>query len=74
VIRLKKDDIFFICSDGVWEILPEEILGDCLMESDPEESALVLAQGLLEVNCPDNFSFILQKIDGQQGLENLDVS
>jgi protein phosphatase len=63
VVRLRQGDLFFICSDGVWESLEEASLEVCLSSLDLEECALTLAQGLLENNCGDNFSFVLQNID-----------
>ncbi|MDR2300633.1 MAG: hypothetical protein LBF38_01105, partial [Deltaproteobacteria bacterium] len=63
VVRLRDDDLYFICSDGAWESLGEEGLEDCLRSYPLEECALALARSLAEDNRGDNFSFLLQKVE-----------
>ncbi|MDR0621197.1 MAG: serine/threonine-protein phosphatase [Deltaproteobacteria bacterium] len=62
-VRLKNDDLYLLCSDGVWESLTEAELEECLSLPDLELAALRLSESLLAANCGDNFSFLLQLVD-----------
>jgi protein phosphatase len=57
--RLAQGDVFFICSDGVWESLSEDEINGFIEGADLETAAHDLAQALLDNNSGDNFSFLL---------------
>lgn len=59
IVRVDAQDVFFICSDGVWESVNSEFMEDCLSEMNLEIGALSMAESLLKDNCGDNFSFLL---------------
>jgi protein phosphatase len=60
-VRLRHSDIFFICSDGVWECLEHYAMKEFLSARSLEESALALELNLR--NASDNISFVLHQIE-----------
>lgn len=54
-----EDDVFFLCSDGVWEALSEEEIGECLAGTDKQAACGELRRRLLATECRDNITFIL---------------
>ena len=58
-VALRKNDIFFICSDGVWETFPLEEIEKTLSNINSFDGCSELAKNLLEAQCKDNVSFIL---------------
>ncbi|MDR1297758.1 MAG: serine/threonine-protein phosphatase [Deltaproteobacteria bacterium] len=63
LVRLDPLDVFFICSDGVWESLDDDFLEECLAADSLEDGALILADSLVDANCGDNVSFLLHGPD-----------
>lgn len=63
-LSLCEGDIFFLCSDGVWETLSKEEL---TMLFTQDTSLLDIAQNLFDAlllaNCRDNISFICWRIE-----------
>ncbi|MDR3164628.1 MAG: hypothetical protein LBU13_03535, partial [Synergistaceae bacterium] len=55
-----EDDDYFICSDGVWEAMPANVLSAALSGGFPE-CADYLKEQLLSLKCRDNISFIFLK-------------
>jgi protein phosphatase len=53
------EDVFFLCSDGVWETLSSRQLAQWLTRPFPE-AAEGLFQSLLAAGCRDNVSFLWQ--------------
>ena len=63
--RLQPGDAFLLCSDGLWEYLPDgEILADCLKAASAEEWAKLLLLRAAERIRPgnDNLSLITVKL------------
>jgi serine/threonine protein phosphatase PrpC len=58
-VRLRPDDVWLVCSDGVWEGLEGAVIEDCLSEADLEVGAWRLAEAALESSRGDDLSFVL---------------
>jgi serine/threonine protein phosphatase PrpC len=56
------EDIFLICSDGVWESLPIEAMEKVLSPKGIDAAARGLLDALMASECSDNISFIIIKI------------
>jgi serine/threonine protein phosphatase PrpC len=59
VFPVAEEDVFFLCSDGVWEALSEKEIGECLAGTDGSSACEELRRRLLATECRDNVSFIL---------------
>jgi len=60
-VELFEEDMFFLCSDGVWGELEKEEIKECLSKEKPCESLLdVLKAKPLK----DNLSFAILKVEG----------
>jgi Serine/threonine protein phosphatase len=60
-VELFEEDVFFLCSDGVWGELEKEEIKECLSKEKPCESLLdVLKTKPLK----DNLSFAILKVEG----------
>jgi protein phosphatase len=57
-ISILKGDSYFICSDGVWEPLPLNILEGILNSAPPLQAGQALAEKLLEIGTKDNTTFL----------------
>jgi len=60
-ISLKNDDIYLICSDGVWECMTIEEMENCL--ASDELSIPCLYNKVIEAGANDNFSAILLQVN-----------
>jgi protein phosphatase len=59
---IKDGDIFFLCSDGVWEVLSRDEIENCFAENEAETAANNLTNLLLNSECQDNASFIILQV------------
>lgn len=57
-IKLRENDSFFMCSDGVWEALSLGDMEKVLSNADKFASCSELVNKLFEDQCQDNVSFI----------------
>ncbi len=57
--KRRKDDVYLICSDGLYGQVPEERMQTILTEMPLEEAADTLLRETLEAGAPDNVSFVL---------------
>lgn len=60
-IKVYDHEIFLICSDGLWEILPHFAL-ERIMANPPEEASSMLAELAFTAPACDNVSFIILEI------------
>jgi serine/threonine protein phosphatase PrpC len=61
-IKIKKNDIFLVCSDGLWGELSLDELEECFNSYDIEKIATNLIDLLNEKEQNDNISFIIVKV------------
>jgi len=59
-VEIYEDDVFLICSDGLWDELNEEEIKTALSEKEPCKAFLSL---LSEKPLKDNLSFIIVKVE-----------
>ncbi|TDT72604.1 protein phosphatase [Hypnocyclicus thermotrophus] len=61
-LNYTKNDIFLICSDGVWELFDDEEIYNVFLNYSLENGLDLFFQKLIN-NCKDNISFIIIKIE-----------
>lgn len=61
-LSYNQNDIFLICSDGVWEIFDDEDILNIFSNHPLENSIDLFFQKIIN-NCKDNVSFIVIKIE-----------
>ena len=70
-VALEESDLFFLCSDGVYEFVTEEVLQKTLaqvdFESDLEEVATMLVQAALENGSNDNTTCQIVQVESLPG-------
>ncbi|MDR2197943.1 MAG: protein phosphatase 2C domain-containing protein [Deltaproteobacteria bacterium] len=57
-ISILRGDSYFICSDGVWEAVPQKDLEDILSAAPPLQAGQLLAERLLGIGARDNATFL----------------
>lgn len=57
-ISILKGDSYFICSDGVWDSVEQNVLERILASAPPLQAAQSLAEKLLEIGTKDNSTFL----------------
>ncbi len=62
-LKNKKKQIFFICSDGLWETLSIEELEECFVDKLIDSIATEILQKINEKVKNDNLSFIILEIE-----------
>lgn len=60
-ITIQTGNMFLICSDGLWEVLPLNELEE-ILSRNMVEAAQMLVDAAFAANAKDNFSFIIIKI------------
>jgi len=61
-LRVKKGEVFLLCTDGVWESMSHSNVDDCLSGKDLKETVTRLAEKTIESGARDNFSIIALEI------------
>ena len=61
-VKMEAEEILLICSDGVWESLPLEIIEKALRPANLDMAARCLFDALMASECQDNISFIIVKV------------
>lgn len=59
---ISRGDLFFLCSDGVWENFEHSQL-EAVLEFEPNRAALEIVNHVLESGAVDNFTFVLVVIE-----------
>ena len=64
-VTLNKDDIFIICTDGIYEFLPSKTIITTIQENpdDLEKTAQLLVQKAYDLGSDDNLSIQLIRVD-----------
>lgn len=64
-VTLNKDDIFIICSDGIYEFLPSKTIITTIQENteDLEKTSQLLVQQAYDLGSDDNLSIQLIRVD-----------
>ena len=60
-INIKKGNVFFICSDGVWEVASLEQMEECFFEKGITDIGEKMVNKIID-SSSDNISFIIMKI------------
>jgi PPM family protein phosphatase len=68
----QSNDILLLCSDGLWGVVPEAILGAAANEFEPQEAAEKLVMLANQSGGPDNISVILARRKDRQSLKMAD--
>src|SRR5207247_2636781 len=72
MFKLEPGDRLLLCSDGLWEPVPEERLSQRLASSrNPREACRALIEEALEHGGPDNIAALVLDIDGFNTIEML---
>jgi len=61
-IKIKPDDIFLVCSDGLWGEFSIDELEECFSSDNIEEIASNLLKALDKKEVKDNVSFVIVKV------------
>lgn len=57
--RVQPDDVFLLCSDGLYGVVEEDEIAQCLDEMDLDDAGDVLIEKCLERGAPDNVTLVL---------------
>ena len=60
--KILEGDTLLVCSDGLTDMVPEEVIESCLMDGETFPSSLGLLQKAFEGGGVDNISIILAKV------------
>lgn len=58
-LRVEPGDIFMICSDGLWDVVPEPQLKEILATQPPEQAVKTYIDRTLRNGAPDNVTVII---------------
>ncbi len=58
---LANNDIILLCSDGLWGVVPEQMIQYVITENPPQTAAELLVQAANNLGGPDNISIIIAK-------------
>lgn len=64
VVPKQQDDLWLVCSDGLYNMVSDEELAKTILESELEQAADELLKLALEHGGQDNVSFVLGKVTG----------
>lgn len=70
VLDLRKQDTFFICSDGLWETVPLDIIEELYQQEGFEGFSIKILEKCLEFGSKDNVSFIAISYSNNEGSED----
>ncbi|HEY3444709.1 MAG TPA: protein phosphatase 2C domain-containing protein [Myxococcales bacterium] len=62
-VEVLRGDVFLLCSDGISEPVPEQVLGRILAESEPEEACRRLIDEALSRGSKDNVTAVVVRVD-----------
>jgi hypothetical protein len=62
---LEPADVFLLCSDGLYDSVPEEQLGHLLRQHSPAEAAAALVQKAIRANAADNITAVVVQVARQ---------
>ena len=65
---IQKGDTYLLCSDGLYNTVPDQLIGHYMNEPDTDDAVKQLIVHSLENGAPDNVSVIIVK--NQSGFEN----
>ncbi len=58
-LTIESGDIYMLCSDGLWDVIPDKQLRDIIMTQSPEDAARSYVDVTLRNGAPDNVSVIV---------------
>ena len=61
-IKIKKNDIFLVCSDGLWGEFGLDELEECFNSNDIEKIVVNILDSLKDKEVKDNISFVIIKV------------
>lgn len=67
VFGVRSDDVYLLCSDGLYEVLDAKVLAQGLSRLDVDDSAAFLMERALRAGARDNVSLVVVKAVSQPG-------
>lgn len=65
-IDVRQDDVYMICSDGIYDMLEKDFIRDALAKSESSADAVAdISRAVLDAGAQDNFTCIVLKIGGE---------
>ena len=61
VVDILPQDVILLCSDGLWGVVPEEVIAGVAQNMPPQQAAARLAQLANQYGGPDNISVIIAR-------------
>lgn len=62
---IESDDLLMMCSDGLTDMLSDQMIGNILVKVSPKEAASVLVKAAVEKGGYDNVTVVIVKVNGK---------